>query len=84
MRAKGEDRHKLLAVLLHDEFKYSQIKIAEFLGIAPSTVSSWINTGRFLRNQQNYEQTISQLKEELKANNILPLPDLEEIDYRKF
>ncbi|MGL4989013.1 MAG: hypothetical protein ACRCYT_02060 [Cetobacterium sp.] len=62
---KGETKHKLMAVVLCDEFKYTQVSISQLMGVSPSTISTWISMGRLLIQNQNLQGELQQLRQEL-------------------
>lgn len=61
----GELKHKIMAVVLHDEFGYTQASIASLMGVSPSSISSWISVGRLIIQNQRLENEVVKLKEEL-------------------
>lgn len=63
--ALGEEKHKVMAVVLHDQFGYTQVSIAKLMGVSPSTISTWINIGRLLIQNKNLINEVEELKGEL-------------------
>lgn len=74
---KGEEKHQLLAVLLFEEFNYSQPKIANFMGVSQSTISSWIKYGRVLIQNRRLENEVNKLRKEIMDLGYAPQKDLE-------
>lgn len=86
-KALGEDRHKIMAVILYDEFHYTQGAIAQLMGVAPNTISTWISFGRLLIQNQNLQKEVQELRnslstigynpvKQLNASEILPIIDI--------
>lgn len=75
--ALGEEKHKLMAVVLHDEFGYTQVAIANLMKVAPSTISSWIAIGRLLIANRKLEYEVNQLKNELMSIGYNPVKPLD-------
>lgn len=73
---KGEDKHKLMAVVLHDEFGYPQVAIANLMGVSPSTISSWIALGRLMINNELLRRELVTIKEELSKLGYNPIKNL--------
>jgi transposase len=53
--ATGTDNDKRIAALMYETGK-SQKKIAEFFGVAQSTVSLWIREGKYIIEKEKYIQ----------------------------
>lgn len=75
---KGEDRHKIMAVVLHTEFGYSQRAISELMKVSPSTISSWITLGKLIIANRNLEAEVGAMKEKLSKLGYNPIKSLEE------
>lgn len=73
---KGEEKHKLMAVVLHDEFGYSQVAIANLMGVSPSTISSWIALGRLMASNEMLRRELFVIKEELNKLGYNPVKNL--------
>lgn len=74
---KGEDRHKLIAVVLHDEFGYSQVAIANLMKVSPSTISSWISLGRLMIQNEALRRELLCIKDELTRLGYNPVKNLD-------
>lgn len=53
--ALGNDNDKRIAALMYETGK-NQKKIAEFFGVAQSTISLWIREGRYIIEKEKYQQ----------------------------
>jgi DNA-directed RNA polymerase specialized sigma24 family protein len=73
---KGEDKHKVMAVILYDEFGYPQVEIANLMKVSPSTISSWIALGRLMVSNELLKREVVTIREELNKLGYNPVKNL--------
>lgn len=65
MKPIGNDKHKIMATILFDEFNYTQVSISRLMNTSTSTMSSWIKYGRLLIQNGLLKKEVENMKNEL-------------------
>lgn len=57
---------KLLALLLFDEFRYSQSEIANLMKVSRSTISLWVKEARYMAANQALQNELVVLRQQVR------------------
>lgn len=74
-------REKLMAYVLHTEFKYTKASIAQLMKISPQQMGQWIREATYEIQIHRLQNEVSALKQELLQLGYQPMKSLDPSDF---
>lgn len=72
MRAKGEEKHKVMAYLLNVEFGYTMTAIAQLMQVTQPTISNWIKEAGMQIRINALTQELAEARNEIARLGLTP------------